>query len=83
MDDEAEGPNAYEAAPEAMLSLQQARRWIRGEWVPPGRDPRLYFANVPAEEFAAIESADERGKRRRDIIHQLEGKKPKRSGDGR
>jgi transcriptional regulator with XRE-family HTH domain len=28
-----------------------ARAWIRGEWCPPGCDPRVYFSEVPAEEF--------------------------------
>ncbi|WP_328410343.1 helix-turn-helix domain-containing protein [Nocardia sp. NBC_00403] len=70
----------YSATPQAMLPIRKARQWVRGEWVPPGRDPRLYFANVPAEEFEVIKAADT-GKARRDLEHRLEGKSPKRYDD--
>lgn len=70
MGDDPKDPDLYEAAPDALLTLEQARLWIRGELVPPGRDPRLYYANVPAEEFEAIKASD-RGKNLRDLGHQL------------
>lgn len=77
--DEEEGVelDLFEATPDRFLPVRQARKWVRGEWVPPGRDPRFYFANVPAEEFDAIRAADDKS-RMRDAIHRLEGKKPKK-----
>ncbi|MGV9331063.1 helix-turn-helix domain-containing protein [Nocardia sp. NPDC003726] len=78
--DDSDQVDFYSATPDALLPIRKARQWVRGEWVPPGRDPRLYFANVPAEEFEAIKAADT-GKARRDLGHRLEGKSPKRYDD--
>lgn len=81
-DDPAIDHDLYAATPDRMMPLRNARQWVRGEWVPPGRDPRLYFANVPADEFQAIRAAD-KGRAFRDMTHRLEGKKPKQVDDGR
>ncbi|MBF6233777.1 hypothetical protein [Nocardia farcinica] len=78
MDDDSEADlDLFAATPDRLMPVDKARQWVRGEWVPPGRDPRLYFANVPAEEFEAIRAKDDR-KRLRDVIHRFEGKQPKR-----
>lgn len=31
--------------------IPAARAWVRGEYCPPSRDPRVYFSEVPTEEF--------------------------------
>ena len=49
--DESVDVERYMATPDRFLSVPQARAWIRGDWCPPGCDPRTYFAEVPADEF--------------------------------
>jgi transcriptional regulator with XRE-family HTH domain len=41
----------YRVAPDVFLSPAATRAWIRGTFCPPGRDPRRYFGNVPADEY--------------------------------
>lgn len=77
-DDDPGELDLYAAAPDRFLPVRDAREWIRGAMVPPGRDPRQYFANVPADEFEAIRASDTR-ENIRGLWHMLEGKPPKRS----
>jgi transcriptional regulator with XRE-family HTH domain len=41
----------YRVVPDVFLPPATTRAWIRGAFCPPGRDPRRYFGNVPAEEY--------------------------------
>jgi len=41
----------YRIVPDMFLPPAAVRAWVRGTFCPPGRDPRRYFGNVPAEEY--------------------------------
>jgi transcriptional regulator with XRE-family HTH domain len=41
----------YYVTPGHAMHVPVTRQWIRGEFCPPGRDPRTYFSEVPREEW--------------------------------
>lgn len=41
----------YQPAPERFLPIPAAREWTRGGYCPPGVDPRVYYAEVPRDEW--------------------------------
>ncbi|WP_148045240.1 hypothetical protein [Arthrobacter oryzae] len=41
----------YLVTPENMFPIDQARAWIKGGFPLSGQDPRMYFSEVPKEEF--------------------------------
>jgi transcriptional regulator with XRE-family HTH domain len=55
-----DGDDWYMAAPDRFLPVSYARVWVRGEWCPPGCDPRTYFSEVPAEEFRPERPSEEK-----------------------
>jgi transcriptional regulator with XRE-family HTH domain len=48
----------YAVAPEATASANAVREWIRGSAPLPGRDPRLYFSEVPLHEFERLDRGE-------------------------
>jgi transcriptional regulator with XRE-family HTH domain len=80
----------YLATPDRFLTIGQAREWFRGNYSPPGQDPRLYFSQVPREEWKpnrpSGEAIEEAGARY-DLLDQLglhaDRSSPKEESDGR
>lgn len=51
--------DAYRATPNRSLPVRLARQWVRGYWCPSEVDPRIYYGEVPRDEFGT-QSQDER-----------------------
>lgn len=82
--DESTDAHQYPVTPDRFLPVPAARAWIRGEFPPPGRDPRTYYAEVPRAEFTppqpSPEQITETGQtveRHRERVDQV---KPQRAG---
>jgi transcriptional regulator with XRE-family HTH domain len=50
-EDESVEQHRYNVTPGHPMHVPVTRQWIRGEFCPPGRDPRIYFSEVPREEW--------------------------------
>lgn len=57
--DEAVDAHRYQPAPDRFLTIGQAREWFRGRYCPPGRDPRVYWSEVPRAEWDPPRPSDD------------------------
>lgn len=59
-----ENRDPYPVTPTESLLPVRAREWIRGEYALPSSDPRVYFSEVPANEWIAdrLAEAKEQGR---------------------
>lgn len=64
VDEEKYDAERYLLTPDVRGPIPKARAWIRGDFCPPGRDPRAYWSEVPAEEFKPERPSDEEIARR-------------------
>ncbi len=49
----------YRVCPDVFLPVPEARAWARGDYPPAAVDPRIYYSEVPREEWEAPERTEE------------------------
>lgn len=60
--------DVYAVTPESWLPVSGVRNWVRGDAPLPGQDPRVYFSEVPRENFRASHPTGEKIRERSESL---------------
>lgn len=66
--DESVDEHDYMATPDRFLSVPEAREWVRGQYCPGGLDPRIFWSEVPRQEWEPPQLSADQIEARSDVI---------------